>query len=202
MGLVLAALVPEVFAAAQGMVITDYQWPQEESPCFQAGQERLLRQGFSQDWQNLDNCENPRELWWVLERRPRMKSTFRKKRTTGMADANEVVFEFESDFMSRMKKATSEKYTGPPKWMPPDLAYWDAYIGDWRYLRTDFNRDPEGQMTGTELALFWIKYEHIEDGIILDASFDFSRLMTILNVDIFRVNGLVSRLFNFLFVGE
>jgi hypothetical protein len=201
-GLFFCFFTAEILAQA-GSAVADYPWLQQTTvDCAGAQEERIFQLGFSEDWQSLELCENPLDLWWVLELKPKTRLKNSTDKSVVAAVDRDVIFQFEIDFMTRWKNVTTEKYTGPPKWMPPDQAYWDPAIGDWRYIKINLNDDLDKPKTGSELVLLWMKYEHSEDGLILDASFDINRLMELFNIDFFRVNGLLSRVFDFISLGD
>jgi hypothetical protein len=190
--------VPALFAETNPETLIEYQWLETTPRCLQAEADRTLMQGFRQDWEYLQVCEDTKNLWWVLDVKPRKIPKIRTKRSAFIKENNgEVLFEFESDFVTRLKSLTTEKYTGPPKWMPPNLSYWDPAIGDWRYLKVDLNGNIEDARSSGELLLLWLKYEHIDDGLVVDASFDVNRVMEVFNIDIFRVKGWWSKVINF-----
>lgn len=198
----LCLVIPDGFASSTINAVPIQPVFTPDAPCSRASEERLLMQGFAEDWQLLQACENPHSLWWVLDIKPKKKRMRRNGKLVNSSGNNDVIFEFESDFITRLERVTVEKYTGPPKWMPPNLAYWDTYIGDWRYLRTNLNSRIYEQSAGSELLMFWVKYEHSDDGILWDTSFDFSRLMEVFDVSLFRLNGLSSRVLKLLQLNE
>jgi hypothetical protein len=166
------------------------------SGCSHAAQERLMRMGFLQDWVQIATCKTSQDLWWVLEVKPKKyKGGYYAKLLNSPDPSN---FDFQVDFFNGVADFIQADYIGPPKWMPSSLVYWDAYIGDWRYLKETRGRNIYLDLTEQDVLVLWIKYESIEDGLVWDASFDAGRLVELLGLGQSKLQSIYSGIFRFL----
>lgn len=157
-----------------------------------------MRQGLSADWQANPGCRRA-DLWWVPDMKPRLRRAWYK---LSAADTHDIAFVFEEDFASRFGRIMQDEYAGPPKWMPPELAYWDTAIGDWRYLPVHNHQDIYSELSQPEMLMLWVRYEPFEQGLVFDASFDFSRLAELLDLTRLRLGAVTEKLLKLLGAGE
>jgi len=141
--------------------------------------ERVFLQGFNEDWVTILQCTNDKYYWWMEKNSVKKRYIFSLQSYVIQVKEESKAYEFEQEWIDVVEEFSNPVHIGPPKWMPPELAYWDSYLGDWRYLQPELGVDIFKSLEHPDLMMFWVRYDR--DGLGFDATIEVDRFLKILN---------------------
>lgn len=180
-------LADELNSSVNNSVINNYY---SSLQCAKQWQVRYFLQGPRSDWYEYPSCSYVRQAWWL----PNLvnEKYFFSQHIKTSSDNGLLIFS--ADWSYRLHQLLYPIDQGPPKWMPPELAYWDSASGEWRYLHENLGADITKSLEQPDLMMLWLRYDR--DGLGFDATVEWGRVLRAFNVIDQRFSHFWSRLLN------